>query len=73
MVFFMEKILQKIAEKEGVSVEAVRREIEIVIEAAQKNTDPKAQAFWQSVPCKDKNPTAEEAILHIAKIVEKKF
>ena len=69
----MKNVLIEIAKNAGVSTETVRREIEIAIEMARRNPDPKIQAFWKSVPCKGDYPTPEEAILHIAKIVKKKI
>jgi len=65
--------LQKIAETEGVSVNEVRREIELAIMAARENPDPKVQAFWRSIPYKGDNPTPEEVIAHIAGIVNEKM
>ena len=59
-------VLKQLAKQEGVSVETVRHEIEIAIAAARKSTDPKAQAFWKSVPHKGEQPTPEEVIVHIA-------
>ena len=61
-----ERALKKLAQKEGVSVETVRREIENAIAAAQRRTDPQAQKFWKSVPCKGERPTPEEVIVYIA-------
>ncbi len=61
-----ERALKQLAKKEGVSVEAVRHEIEIAIAEARKSTDPKAQAFWKAVPHKGEYPTPEEVIVHLA-------
>jgi len=60
------KALKQLAKREGVSVETVRHEIEIAIAAARKSTDPKARAFWKSVPRKGEYPTPEEVIVHLA-------
>ena len=60
------KALKQLAKREGVSVETVRHEIEIAIAEARKSTDPKAQAFWKSVPHKGEYPTPEEVIVHLA-------
>jgi len=65
-----EKALQQLAKKESISVEAVRREIELAIAAARESPDPAAQAFWKSVPHKGEYPTPEEVIVHIAKKVK---
>lgn len=66
--FSAQKSLEAVARKKGVSVEEVKREIEFVITIARENPDPKIQAFWNSVPHKDKVPTPEEVIAYIAEI-----
>jgi hypothetical protein len=65
-VYKAERALEQIAKKNHVSVATVRHEIEIAIAAASKNTDPKIQAFWKSVPHKREYPTPEEVIAYIA-------
>lgn len=47
-------------------METVRREIEIAITEARKSTDPKARAFWKTVPHKGEQPTPEEVIVYLA-------
>ena len=64
--------LKKIADRDGKSVDEVRRDIEQVISEAESNPDPKIQAFWSSVPSKGDKPTVEEVIAHIAGIADKK-
>ena len=64
-----EKALQIIAAREGISVAEVRREIELVLREIEKNPDPKAQAIWNTIPCKGAKPTPEEVVAHIAGIV----
>lgn len=61
-----EKSLEAVAKKNGVSIEAVKREINFAIAIARENSDPKVQAFWNSVPHKGKTPTPEEVIAYIA-------
>ena len=62
------KALESVAKKNGVSVEEVRREIEIVIAAAKANSDPEIQAFWISIPHKGEIPTPEEVNLHLVEM-----
>lgn len=62
------KTLEAIAKKNGTSIEAVKREIDFAIAAARENSDPKVQAFWNSVPHKGEVPTPEEFIAYIAKM-----
>lgn len=60
-------VLEIVAEKEGVSVEEVRREIQLAIDDAMKNPDPKIQAQWRKIPKKGKKPTPEEVIAFVGK------
>jgi len=48
--------LQQVAQQEGVSIETVRREIEIAISEALKSPDPKAKAFWLSILIEEHTP-----------------
>ena len=66
----MEKIMQEIAKDHGVSVEEVRRELELAIQAARANPDPQVQAQWANIPCKGDIPTPEELIAHLGKTVK---
>jgi len=68
----IERSLKKIAKKNGVSVEEVRKEIEAAISTGEGNPDPKMQAFWGSIPSKGDKPTPEEVIAHIAGIAKQK-
>lgn len=58
--------LAVVAKKNGVSLETVKREIEVAIAAARENNDPIVQAFWNSIPHKGKTLTPEEVIAYIA-------
>lgn len=68
----MERLLKKIAKKNGVSVEEVRRDIDAAISIGGGNPDPKIQAFWGSIPSKGDKLTPEEVIAHIAEIADQK-
>ena len=59
--------LEIIAAKEGISVEEVSREIQLAIDDAMKNPDPKVQAEWRKIPKKGKKPTPEEVIEIVSK------
>jgi len=63
--------LRQVAKNNGVSVATILREINLVMEDAQKNPDPNIQAFWKSAPRKGGKPTPEEIITHIAGIIDK--
>ena len=64
------KALEKVAMQEGVSIEEVRREIELAIRAARANPDTEVQAFWNSLPQKGNEFTPEDLIAYIAGIIE---
>jgi len=64
--------LKKIADKYGVSVDEVRRDIKIAASMAKENPDEKIQAFWDSIPSEGDTPTPEEVIAHVADIAKNK-
>lgn len=64
-----ERALEKVAQKEGVSVDEIKREIEMAIGIAYSNPDPKIQSRWKNIPKKGKIPTPEEVIAQLAKEV----
>ena len=61
-----QKIMEKIAQENGITVFEVRREIEKAIEAGMKSTDPTALCFWGSVPRSGTTPTPEEVMTYMA-------
>jgi hypothetical protein len=54
--------LESVAKREGISVEEVRREIELAVAAARENGDSNIKAFWDGIPAKGGELTAEEVI-----------
>ena len=64
------KALKKLAQREGVSEETIRHEIEVAIAEAMKSPEPQAQAFWKTIPRKGEQPTPEEVIAYIAGMVK---
>ena len=66
-----EKALRQTAAAEGISVEALKKEIEDAISAAYANPDPAVRDIWRFVPCKGERPTPEEAIQYISNILVK--
>ena len=62
----IQKCLEIIALSEGITVDEVKKEIALTISYALKSKDPKAQAFWKSVPCDGDSPTVEEIINYLA-------
>lgn len=44
--------LQAIADREGVSIFEVRKEIQAAIDEGMKSTDKSVQTYWSKIPCK---------------------
>lgn len=61
--------IQKIAEQESVSIDYVRKQIQIAMINGLSSTDPKIKAFWNGVPHKAEIPTPEELITYISQKV----
>ena len=61
--------LMKVAEKEGVSLETVCNEIGIAIKEAMANGDAHAKALWANCPHIGENPTPEETIVYLSKLL----
>lgn len=62
--------IKKIAERDGVSVEYVRKQMQIAMLNGLCSTDPKIKKFWDSIPREGDIPTPEELILYTAEIVK---
>ena len=63
----VQNALRFVAKQEGISVENVRRGIEIAIAAARQNDDPAVRAFWESIPAKGSDSlTVEDVIAYFA-------
>lgn len=67
-----ENAIRKIAEREDVSTEYVRKQMQIAMINGLCSTDPKVKAFWDAVPCEKDIPTPEELILYISETVRRK-
>jgi len=64
------KVLAEIAQKNGVSVAEVRREIQAALDEGMKNPNPNVQAYWNSIPRRGEKPTINEVITCISKRIE---
>lgn len=64
------RAFEKIARKEGISVDEVRQEIQKAIDDAMQSDDPAVQAYWRKIKFKGDKPTPEEVVLYIAKQVK---
>lgn len=63
----IDRILQKIACDNRTTVQEVRREMELAMQAGQSSTDPAVQALWRSIPRKGSQLTLEELIAYLSK------
>lgn len=67
----IEKSLEIIAQKEGITINEVREEIARAVSYALKSNDKDIQHFWQNIPCVGSAPTVDEIIDFLAeKIAE---
>lgn len=64
------RAFQRIAAKEGVSVEEVRKQIKLAMLTGMCNPDPKVQAYWKQIPHKGDVPTPEEVVVFLTKEVK---
>lgn len=64
--YSVDKYLEIIAEKKGITKEEVQQEIGRAVSIALKSPDPQMQRFWTDFPCENDTPTIEEIIYHLA-------
>lgn len=69
----MKDILEKVAEKNGITRDEVESEIQKAIKEAMKSWQPKAQQFWKEVAPDGQTPSAETVITLIAKKVNERM
>jgi hypothetical protein len=67
-----ENAIRKIALREGVTVEYVRKQMQIAMINGLCSSDPEVKAFWDSIPRKKEVPSPEELIIYISEIVKRK-
>jgi plasmid stability protein len=67
-----EKALKIFAAREGISVEEVRKHIQLAMLSGLASTDPTVQANWAGIPCTGNVPTPEELIAACATKYAKK-
>ena len=65
------KAIQRIAKKEGITGEAVCKEMKFAMLVGLCSQDPEIQARWGKVPCKGEIPTPEELITYLAVHIDK--
>ena len=67
------RAIEKIAAREGISVERVRLEMKMAMLSGLCNQAPKVQALWKSIPCEGEVPEPEELIMWAANRVDGNF
>lgn len=67
-----ENAIRKIALREGVTVEYVRKQIQIAMINGLCSSDPEVKAFWDSIPREKEAPSPEELILYVSEMVKRK-
>ena len=65
------KILKEIADKNNVSVEEVRNDIQEALDCGWNSKDEKVQGHWRKIPTNYEKPTLEEVILYIINSINK--
>ncbi len=61
----IQKILERIAMQNGVSVDEVRHDIQEALDYGWNSTDESVTAYWRRIPTKHEKPTLEEVLLYI--------
>ena len=61
--------IKKLAERDGVSVDYVRKHMQLAMLNGLCSTDPQVKMYWNSIPCEGEVPTPEELIVHLAETV----
>ena len=62
--------IKKIAKHDGVSVDYVRKQMQIAMLNGLCSNEPKVKQFWDRVPREGQIPTPEELIIYITEIVK---
>lgn len=68
-----ENAIRKIAIREGVTIEYVRKQMQIAMINGLCSSDPEVKAFWDSIPRGKEVPTPEELIIYVSKMVKRKL
>lgn len=66
----LDVILAKIAKANGTSVQEVRKEMQVAMEAGQRSEDPKVKEIWNQIPKKGQELTLEEFVDYLVRRVK---
>ena len=64
--YSVDKYLEIIAEKEGITKEEVKQEIGPTVSIGLTSSDLQMQRFWTDFTCESETPTIEEIIYNLA-------
>jgi hypothetical protein len=67
-----ENAIRQIAIREGVTIEYVRKQMQIAMINGLCSSDPEVKAFWDSIPREKEVPSPEELIIYVSEIVKRK-
>jgi len=67
-----ENAIKKIAYREGVTTEYVRKQMKIAMINGLCSTDPEVKSFWDSIPRENEVPTPEEFIIYVSEVIKRK-
>jgi len=67
-----ENAIRRIAEREGVTTEYVRKQIQIAMLNGLCSTNPEVKGFWDNIPRDKEIPIPEELIIYVAEIIKQK-
>lgn len=64
------KAILKMAKEKGISVDEIRKEIQIAIDIGMASSDPVAKEHWAKMSHNGNPPTPEEVITYLSKNVK---
>lgn len=67
----VENTLRKLAERDGISMQDVRSNIQDAMISGLMSRDPEVQKYWRRIPCENGVLTPEDLILFLVKQVKK--
>ena len=67
-----ENAIRKIALRDGVTVEYVRKQMQIAMINGLCSSNEEVKAFWDSITRENDVPTPEELIVHISEMAKRK-
>lgn len=66
MLRIAENVLLRLAQRDGVTVEYIRKQMQIAMLNGLASTDPQIKAYWARIPREGAVPTPEELVVYTA-------